>query len=279
MPAPVAGASLAAARHRWSRPVPSAHASRRQLSFRSGRGDPRRRRADRRAAAGRGRGAAAGRGSPRPTAPPRTASRPPRRRPPRSCGRRTTRRRGRARHRRACAGRGRPHPHGGRGGQDQGDREALAIVARAQENADETIREATEAALKTRSEADDKARELMREAREVSGDVRADGAELADHVRAARRVAAVATPSGCCDDVQGVHSTFLAPDRQGRSRADAPADTVARRSAGRRGRDGTEDDLDVPEFIPRGPTRCVAGDRSLSERDARVQFRRRPISS
>src|ERR1700744_3135663 len=48
--------------------------------------------------------------------------------------------------------------------------EVLEVVERPQENADEAIRGASDAALKTRSEADDKARELMREARQVAGD-------------------------------------------------------------------------------------------------------------
>jgi vacuolar-type H+-ATPase subunit H len=136
--------------------------------------------------------------------------------------------------------------------------EALEIVARAQENADETLREASEAALKTRSEADAKAREMIREAREVSGNVRADGAELAQHVKqlgdSLRRNA-----ERLLGDVQGVHSTYLAQiDKVDPERTHLPTPGSGRRAAdaGRsRGRDlAGSDDLDVPEFIPRGPS-------------------------
>lgn len=136
--------------------------------------------------------------------------------------------------------------------------EALEIVARAQENADQTLTEATEAALKTRSEADGKAREMIREAREVSGSVRGDGVELADHVKqlgdSLRRNA-----ERLLNDVQGVHSTYLAqidkldPER---THLRTPSSGSARRSGERRGgarAPDPGDDLDVPEFIPRGP--------------------------
>jgi vacuolar-type H+-ATPase subunit H len=135
--------------------------------------------------------------------------------------------------------------------------EALEIVARAQENADQTLSEATEAALKTRSEADSKARELMREARDVSGNVRGDGVELADHVKqlgdSLRRNA-----ERLLNDVQAVHSTYLSqidkvdPARsQLRSLPSAGGRSTSTRGRSREGDPG--DDLDVPEFIPRGP--------------------------
>jgi len=136
--------------------------------------------------------------------------------------------------------------------------EALEIVARAQENADATLAEAGEAALKTRSEADEKARELIRGARDVSGDVRADGVELADHVRqlgeSLRRNA-----ERLLNDVQAVHSTYLDKiDKVDPSRSKLRAlEPGSARRSGERGRSSREtdsgDDLDVPEFIPRGP--------------------------
>jgi vacuolar-type H+-ATPase subunit H len=135
--------------------------------------------------------------------------------------------------------------------------EALEIVARAQENADSTLAEASAAALKTRAEADEKARELMRSARDISGDVRADGVELADHVKqlgdSLRRNA-----ERLLNDVQAVHSTYLDKiDRvdPSRSKLRTLNSGSGRRSGERssRGREGESgDDLDVPEFIPRG---------------------------
>jgi vacuolar-type H+-ATPase subunit H len=138
--------------------------------------------------------------------------------------------------------------------------EALEIVARAQENAEATTREATEAALKTRSEADERAREMIREARDVSGDVRADGVELADHVRqlgdSLRRNA-----ERLLNDVQAVHSTYLAKIDKvdpSRSKLRAVDAGVSGRAGDRRARArdvvaGSGDELDVPEFIPRAP--------------------------
>jgi vacuolar-type H+-ATPase subunit H len=137
--------------------------------------------------------------------------------------------------------------------------EALEIVARAQENADETLREAADAALKTRSEADERARELVRAARDISGDVRADGVELADHVKqlgeSLRRNA-----ERLLNDVQAVHSTYLSKiDKVDPSRSKLRAvegSGSGGRSGGRppRARDlDAGDRLDVPEFIPRGP--------------------------
>jgi vacuolar-type H+-ATPase subunit H len=136
--------------------------------------------------------------------------------------------------------------------------EALEIVARAQENADQTLSEATEAALKTRSEADSKARELIRETREVSGSVRGDGVELADHVKqlgdSLRRNA-----ERLLNDVQAVHSTYLSqidkvdPERTHlRTSPSASGGRASDRRPRGRGAD-SGDDLDVPEFIPRGP--------------------------
>jgi vacuolar-type H+-ATPase subunit H len=135
--------------------------------------------------------------------------------------------------------------------------EALEIVARAQENADQTLSEATEAALKTRSEADGKARELMRETRDVSGTVRGDGVELADHVKqlgdSLRRNA-----ERLLNDVQAVHSTYLSQiDKVDPARSQLrslPSSSGGRSGERRpRGRDDSGDELDVPEFIPRGP--------------------------
>ena len=138
--------------------------------------------------------------------------------------------------------------------------EALEIVARAQENADETIREAADAALKTRSEADEKARELMREARQVAGDVRADGARARGATSVSWVMSLRNNAERLLHDVQGVHSTFLSQiDKVDPSRSQLrglQAGSGRRSSTGagrlREADSDAGDDLDVPEFIPRG---------------------------
>ena len=110
--------------------------------------------------------------------------------------------------------------------------------------------------MKTRSEADERARELMSEARQVSSDVRAGGTQLADHVRQLGD-SLRSNAERLLRDVQAVHSAYLGEiDKVDPSRARLNALESSAGGRGGRARDGgSSDDLDVPEFIPRGPNR------------------------
>jgi vacuolar-type H+-ATPase subunit H len=128
--------------------------------------------------------------------------------------------------------------------------EALAIVARAQENADETLTDAHE-----------RAREMLSDARLIAGEVQADGQLLASQVRELGD-SMRSNADRLLRDVQAVHSTFLAQvDKLDPSRSalgPGPTRTNSRSSTPRGGTSATStptrapgEDLEVPEFIPR----------------------------
>jgi hypothetical protein len=94
----------------------------------------------------------------------------------------------------------------------------------------------------------------MREARQTAGDVRDDGAELADHVKQLGN-SLRSNADRLLHDIQAVHSTFLAqidkvdPSRTALNQAMRGS---ARHTSDRSRVNGEDDELDVPEFIPRG---------------------------
>ena len=146
--------------------------------------------------------------------------------------------------------------------------EALGIVARADESAEQILTEARTSAAATRSEAEERSRGLLEDARATADGVRSEGLELVANLREMAG-SLRSNAERLLGDVQRVHSRLVAQiervERVAGGGAAAPR-TSGRDSPGsaerRRSRDGSPDDagspiphaaddgLDVPEFIP-----------------------------
>lgn len=130
--------------------------------------------------------------------------------------------------------------------------EALAVVARAQENADKVL-----------SDANERARVMLRDARVIAGDIRTDGLTVVQNVRELGD-SLRSNAERLLRDIQGVHATYLkAIDKVDPERSSMPRGSGSRGAAfgggsgsggpgPGAGREIADDDLDVPEFIPRG---------------------------
>jgi uncharacterized membrane protein YqiK len=129
-------------------------------------------------------------------------------------------------------------------------------MARAQENADTTLAEATAEATRAREQAEERARELLRDARSAASDVRTEGLELAGNLREMGD-SMRSNAERLLRDVQMIHSRMVAEiDRAdgGASRAPVRTSEPGLRDRERR-RASLSDEgevLDVPEFIPPG---------------------------
>jgi hypothetical protein len=144
--------------------------------------------------------------------------------------------------------------------------EALAIVANAQDDADNARKEADAYAVKARADADVQVRELVREARLVTTDVQAEGLELHANLRDMGD-SLRSNAERLLGDIQSIHSRMVAElDRIDGGASRPPTGPSAPRVAdsrggSSRGRGATSsrsldrddfgrDELDVPEFIP-----------------------------
>ena len=108
--------------------------------------------------------------------------------------------------------------------------EALAIVARAQENADTVMSEARAAATKEQDEIKERARELLCDARATASDVRSEGLEIAANLREMGD-SLRSNAERLLRDVQRIHSQLVAR----LDRIDAGAGTGAAEAARRPG--------------------------------------------
>jgi vacuolar-type H+-ATPase subunit H len=132
--------------------------------------------------------------------------------------------------------------------------EALTIVAKAQDSAGKTIDEAAAAAAKSLEQAEQHSRELLREVRSGASDVRTEGLELVGNLREMGD-SLRANAERLLHDVQMIHSRMVAEiDRVDGGAGRAPASSSRRVGARDRGAPPLVggDALDVPEFIPPG---------------------------
>jgi len=127
--------------------------------------------------------------------------------------------------------------------------EARVIIDTARQKADELLEKATEAAATSQREAARYTRELLSEARTTADDVRTQGLELGTNLREMGNSLRF-NSERLLRDVAQIHGQLISRiDRVHEStRLPREAD---RQPSPRRARSGGDDELDVPEFIPR----------------------------